>query len=88
MARWVSPRNIWAKMRATGRPAGNRPSGEPREGRERLPTETDLVLGDNLETVLAHVRAEAEGNLDGVLATLARRRAAHLLEPGGARGPS
>jgi hypothetical protein len=38
---------------------------------ERLATEKDPVLRRNLETVLAHMKAEAAGDLDGLLATLA-----------------
>ena len=38
---------------------------------ERLATETDPVLRRNLATVLEHMRAEAVGDLDGLLATLA-----------------
>jgi len=38
---------------------------------ERLATETDPVLRRNLETVLAHMKSEAVGDLDGLLATLA-----------------
>jgi hypothetical protein len=37
----------------------------------RLETETDPVLRRNLETVLAHMKAEAEGDIDGLLVTLA-----------------
>ena len=38
---------------------------------ERLATETDPILRRNLELVLAHMKAEAAGDLDGLLATLA-----------------
>lgn len=38
---------------------------------ERLRTETDPTLRHNLELVLAHMKAEAAGDLDGLLATLA-----------------
>ncbi len=38
---------------------------------DRLATETDPTLRHNLELVLAHMKAEAEGDLDGLLATLA-----------------
>lgn len=38
---------------------------------ERLATETDPVLRRNLETVLEHMKAEAVGDIDGLLATLA-----------------
>ena len=37
---------------------------------ERLATETDPVLRRNLETLLAHMKSEAIGDLDGLLATL------------------
>jgi len=44
---------------------------------ERLETERDPILRRNLETVLAHMRAEAEGDLDGLLATLSDDVAYH-----------
>ena len=44
---------------------------------ERLETETDPVLRRNLETVLAHMKAEAEGDIDGLLVTLADDVAYH-----------
>ncbi len=44
---------------------------------QRLATETDPVLRRNLGTVLAHMRAEAEGDLDGLLATLSDGVAYH-----------
>ncbi|NNE74343.1 MAG: nuclear transport factor 2 family protein [Acidimicrobiales bacterium] len=37
---------------------------------ERLAAETDPVCQRNLELVLAHMKAEARGDIDGVLATL------------------
>jgi len=37
---------------------------------ERLATETDPVLRRNLATVLEHMKAEAVGDVDGLLATL------------------
>ena len=37
---------------------------------ERLAAETDPVLRRNLETVLEHIKAEAVGDIDGLLATL------------------
>jgi SnoaL-like domain len=37
---------------------------------ERLEVETDPVLRRNLETLLAHMKSEAAGDLDGLLATL------------------
>jgi hypothetical protein len=44
---------------------------------ERLATETDPVLRRNLETLLAHMRAEAAGDLDGLIATLSDDVAYH-----------
>ena len=44
---------------------------------ERLATETDPVLRRNLETVLEHMKAEAVGDLDGLLATLSDDVAYH-----------
>jgi hypothetical protein len=44
---------------------------------ERLATETDPVLRRNLETVLAHMLAEAEGDLDGLVETLSDDVAYH-----------
>jgi hypothetical protein len=44
---------------------------------ERLATETDPTLRRNLETVLAHMKAEAAGDLDGLLATLSDDVAYH-----------
>jgi len=41
-----------------------------RKVEERLATETDPVLRHNLETVLAHMKAEMAGDVDGLLATL------------------
>jgi hypothetical protein len=41
-----------------------------RKVEERLATETDPVLRRNLETLLAHMKAEAIGDLDGLLQTL------------------
>jgi hypothetical protein len=37
---------------------------------ERLATETDPTLRRNLETLLAHMKAEAAGDIDGLLDTL------------------
>src|SRR5262249_9314445 len=37
---------------------------------ERLATETDAVLRRNLETLLTHMKAEAIGDIDGLLQTL------------------
>ena len=39
---------------------------------ERLKTEQDPVLRANLETVLAHMKAEALGDLDGLMATITK----------------
>ncbi len=44
---------------------------------ERLGVETDPVLRRNLETVLAHMKAEAAGDLDGLLDTLSDDVAYH-----------
>jgi len=44
---------------------------------ERLAVETDPVLRRNLETLLAHMKAEAVGDLDGLLATLSDDVAYH-----------
>ena len=44
---------------------------------ERLASETDPVLRRNLETVLAHMKAEAEGDIDGLLVTLSDDVAYH-----------
>jgi len=44
---------------------------------ERLATETDPVLRRNLELVLDHMKAEAAGDLDGLLATLSDDVAYH-----------
>ncbi len=41
-----------------------------RKVEERLAAETDPVLRRNLETVLAHMKAEAVGDIDGLLDTL------------------
>jgi hypothetical protein len=52
---------------------------------ERLGVETDPRLRANLETVLAHMRAEAVGDIDGLLATLSDDVAYHAYgtsEPG------
>lgn len=60
---------------------------------ERLATETDPVLRRNLETILAHMKSEAEGDIDGLLATLSDDVAYHaygtddpLLNPVGRDG--
>jgi hypothetical protein len=44
---------------------------------ERLAAETDPTLRRNLETVLAHMKAEAVGDIDGLLATLSDDVAYH-----------
>ena len=44
---------------------------------ERLATETDPVLRRNLETVLEHMKAEAVGDIDGLLETLSDDVAYH-----------
>lgn len=44
---------------------------------ERLVQEEDPVLRRNLETVLAHMRAEAAGDIDGLLTTLSPDVAYH-----------
>ena len=44
---------------------------------ERLATETDPVLRRNLETVLDHMKAEARGDIDGLLVTLSDDVAYH-----------
>jgi len=52
---------------------------------ERLAVETDPRLRRNLETVLEHMRAEARGDIDGLLVTLADDVAYHAYgsdEPG------
>ena len=41
-----------------------------RKVEERLAVETDPTLRRNLETVLAHMKAESAGDLDGLLGTL------------------
>lgn len=44
---------------------------------ERLATETDPILRRNLETVLAHMKAEAAGDLDGLMATVSESASYH-----------
>jgi ketosteroid isomerase-like protein len=44
---------------------------------ERLASETDPVLRRNLETVLDHMKAEARGDIDGLLVTLSDDVAYH-----------
>src|SRR5579862_5891164 len=55
---------------------------------ERLATETDPVLRRNLETILAHMKAEAVGDLDGLLATLADGVAYHAYGADGSNSPT
>src|SRR6476619_8493350 len=42
-----------------------------RKVEERLAAESDPVLRRNLETILAHMKAESAGDIDGLLDTLA-----------------
>src|SRR4051794_23535596 len=44
---------------------------------ERLGSETDPTLRRNLELVLAHMKAESEGDLDGLLATITEDASYH-----------
>jgi len=55
---------------------------------ERLATETDPVLRRNLETILAHMKAEAVGDLDGLLATLADGVAYHAYGADASNSPT
>jgi hypothetical protein len=48
-----------------------------RKVEERLAAEKDPVLRRNLETVLAHMKAEMAGDVDGLLATLTDNPAYH-----------
>ena len=48
-----------------------------RKVEERLETETDPVLRRNLETVLAHMKSEANGDIDGLLETLSEHPKYH-----------
>jgi hypothetical protein len=48
-----------------------------RKVEERLETEQDPVLRRNLETLLAHMKAEMAGDVDGLLATLTEAPAYH-----------
>jgi hypothetical protein len=48
-----------------------------RKVEERLETETDPVLRRNLETLLAHMKAEMAGDVDGLLQTLSDNPAYH-----------
>src|SRR5205809_5898221 len=53
------------------------PNGTWAKVEARLATETDPVLRRNLETVLEHMKAEAAGDIDGLLATLSEDVAYH-----------
>jgi len=44
---------------------------------ERLETENDPILRRNLETILAHMKAEAAGDLDALMETVAERAHYH-----------
>ena len=48
-----------------------------RKVEERLARETDARLRRNLETVLAHMKAEAAGDLDALMATVAENASYH-----------
>lgn len=51
---------------------------------ERLATETDPILRRNLETVLAHMRAEASLDLDALMDTVSERAHYHFYGEAGA----
>jgi hypothetical protein len=53
----------------------------------RLATETDPVLRRNLETVLAHMKSEAAGDLEGLMKTVAPEPAYHQYSGGPDDGP-
>jgi len=53
------------------------PNNTWRKVEERLKRETDPKRRRNLETVLAHMKAEAAGDLDGLMATLTTRVVPH-----------
>ena len=55
---------------------------------ERLATETDPTLRHNLELVLAHMKAEAAGDLDGLLVTLADDASYHAYGAGPEGSPT
>jgi hypothetical protein len=55
---------------------------------ERLATETDPTLRRNLELVLAHMKAEAAGDLDGLLVTLADDASYHAYGAGPEGSPT
>ena len=50
---------------------------------QRLETETDPVLRRNLETIVAHMRTEAAGDIDGLLETLSDDVAYHAYASAG-----
>ena len=50
------------------------PNNTWRKVEERLKTERDPRRRRNLETVLAHMKAEAFGDLDGLMATITRKQ--------------
>jgi hypothetical protein len=53
------------------------PNNTRRKVEERLKRETEPKRRRNLETVLAHMKAEAAGDLDGLMATLTTRGVPH-----------
>lgn len=53
----------------------------------RLETETDPVLRRNLEVVLAHMKAEAAGDLEGLMATVAEQASYHAYDAGPEQSP-
>jgi hypothetical protein len=53
------------------------PNNTWRKVEERLKRETDPRRRRNLETVLAHMKAEAAGDLDGLMATITTRETPH-----------
>jgi len=53
------------------------PSNTWRKVEERLKSEPDPKRRRNLETILAHMKAETVGDLDGLMATLTTRREPH-----------
>jgi hypothetical protein len=53
------------------------PNNTWRKVEERLKRETDPKRRRNLETVLAHMKAEAAGDLDGLMATISTREVPH-----------
>ena len=53
------------------------PNNTWRKVEERLKRETDPRRRRNLETVLAHMKAETTGDLDGLMATITTKREPH-----------